>query len=668
MSLGNPRLAALLSGLLALGASSLGGASPHDDGSGVECLECHALGQGDLGVALPRGLDQELLCKSCHNPTGQAAAMSDVAMHVVDGGSTVVDCGSCHFVHFAQPTTDTHPGGVTAPNLSLIRSDTARYVTGALEPALFQQSPEHFAFAAGNPPFNGICQSCHTQTAHHRNDDTGDHSHNAGSDCLTCHSHGGGFGSLDHEAAGAVVADPACMTCHGTAGPDPVDDVHGAQCGLCHLDALGGGPLVAPYETTAPGGGSCSDCHGALAQAHQGVDHTATPGSGAVMIFADNDHDDAGWTGPKPYFDVTVDCALCHTTSLPAAHGDTCSTCHPGAYTALGTWGGGCQQGPCHATYHGDSTTAHDDYSDPYSGSVDCNLCHNPGVGPVLQTACQHCHATYGPGDHVAPVTSTDAQGSYVGPARIDFSLRDGGKVAVGTTFRQLDGGPVLVGSRFLVSAPGSHALSFWSLDQSGNVEAPKAATFEVIADTTPPVTTSNAQATYYQGALITLSASDASSLGVMATRFQLDGGPVQTGTKVSVPGITGTVAHSLLFWSEDWSGNVEPAHTAAFTITSGTGTIRLVWGNSDITGPPPEPDAWAEWFIHKGPYTGPIVASGSGSNPGWSGVDDVVVPVSPTPYFVDIWWWDTQYGWDDNTTYPSVLVSTPGQVIRLSY
>ena len=652
-----------------LGSAPAGAAPPHDSSNGIVCLECHALGMGTHGVTLPRGAVQESGCKSCHNPTGRAASMSQVAMHVVRGGAVTVDCGSCHFVHFPHTTTDSHPGGVTAPNLSLVRGDTSRYVAGALEPALFQVRPDQFAFAADNPPYNGICQSCHTQTTHHRNDASGDHTHNAGSNCLSCHPHTSGFGGLDHERAGLVVPVIDCMECHGAAGPDTVDDVHGGECGLCHVDPAGAGPLVEPWETNAPSGGDCIACHGTFSAAHPAVDHTATPGSGAVVIFADDDHDDAGWNGERPYFDVAVDCGLCHSTALTAVHGGRCSTCHPTPLDSLVDWNGSCQQGGCHATFHADVFPAHWPFSDPYDAGNDCDRCHQPGVGPVVQNNCLNCHAPVWAVDHTPPVTSSDALASYTGPARIRFSVRDGGKVAAGTTFHRLDGGEVGVGSKVLVSAPGSHSLAFWSKDQAGNVETPaRQAAFSVIEDTTPPTTTSNAQALYYQGGFITLTATDASTLGVKATYYTLDDGPVRAGKRVSLPAVSGTFGYTLRFWSEDWSGNVEAAHTASFTVTSGTGTLRLVWGDSDVTGPPPEPDAWADWYIRRGSSGGYLVASGSGANPGWDGVDDVVVPVSPTPYFVDIWWWDTYYGWDDNTVFPNVLVSTPGQIVRLSY
>ena len=84
---------------------------------------------------------------------------------------------------------------------------------------------------------------------------------------------------------------------------------------------------------------TCIPCHGNLEDIHGDFNHSAAPGSGPVLIFADTDHDDAGWTGPKPYFDVTVACNLCHSTDLPAVHGNDCGTCHPTPYDTLGIWG-----------------------------------------------------------------------------------------------------------------------------------------------------------------------------------------------------------------------------------------------------------------------------------------------------------------------------------------
>jgi hypothetical protein len=286
----------------------------------------------------------------------------------------------------------------------------------------------------------------------------------------------------------------------------------------------------------------------------------------------------------------------------------------------------------------------------------------------VPQSKCLNCHAEYGPGDVTPPVTTSNAQAEYYGPARIDFSITDNGKVGVGRTFYRLDGGTVTAGSHVLVSDPGSHELEFWSKDQSGNTElAPNNVYFSIVVDNTPPTTTSNAQATYYQGAVITLTATDDSTQGVKTTYYRLNDGSIQTGTSVVIPATSGTFAYTLTFWSEDWAGNIETQKNVNFTVISGTGTIRLVWGNSD-TNPAdlPTGDDSAAWTVRRGGWTGPVVATGSGASPNWDGVDDITVLVSPTPYFVVIdWEWQGEVG---QTDFANVYVTTPGQVIRLSY
>jgi hypothetical protein len=420
----------------------------------------------------------------------------------------------------------------------------------------------------------------------------------------------------------------------------------------------------------------CFPCHGSLENIHGNFNHTAEPGSGPVLVFADRGHDDAAWAygQPAPHFDVTVVCTACHSTDLPAVHGNDCATCHPTPYDTLGGWNKGCQQGGCHPAYHQESTVAHLPWEDSYDyENNDCNICHGSGWWPS-EDDCLNCHSGYSAGDVSPPTTKTNALAEYVGPARIGFSITDNNKVGVGRTFYQLDGGPVIAAGKDLFipdDVPGQHQLKFWSKDQSGNTElAPKTVIFNIVEDNTPPTTTSNAKASYTQGAGIALTANDASTLGVKATYYQLNAGPVQSGTWVSVPATSGTIDYTLTFWSEDWAGNVEAQHSANFTVTSGNGILRLVWGDSDAPGSNlcgNDPEAWADWTIRRGSWSGPIVASGGGGCPNWDGVDDIAVQVGYT-YFVTIPWWDSHYGWADESAFGNISVTTPGQVIRLSY
>jgi len=417
----------------------------------------------------------------------------------------------------------------------------------------------------------------------------------------------------------------------------------------------------------------CISCHGTLEQVHGDFNHTAAPGSGPVIVFADRQHDSAAWNDPSPQYDVKVDCTVCHIADLRAAHGGDCATCHPTPYDTLGTWNKGCQQGGCHAVYHQDSTTAHLPWADDDGPGSNCYLCHSASSFAVVQANCLNCHASYGSSDVTPPVTTSNAKAVYYGPATIKFSITDNGKVEVGRTFYQLNGGPVTAAGKSLyIDEIGQHNLVFWSKDQAGNTElTPNSIYFSIVEDTTPPVTTSNAQSTYYQGATITLTATDESTLGVKTTYYQLNDGAIQSGTTVVIPATSGTIEYTLSFWSEDYSGNVEAPKVVNFTVISGGGTIRLVWGSSDTSGSPcpSDPEANASWVIRSGSWSGTVVASGSGSCPNWSGVNDVAVPVSSTtPYFVIVDWYDSYWGYDDQTVFGNIYVTTPGQIVRLSY
>ncbi|MEI6126114.1 MAG: CxxxxCH/CxxCH domain-containing protein [Pseudomonadota bacterium] len=178
----------------------------------TQCYACHLpAGSGTylyFGLKpLPRGTEQEALCKTCHNPTGEAASMSDVGNHrVMHGGDNqTIDCSTCHDPHAYSSSTDPH-NGTTADNLMLVRSTikTDR-VPGTLSPLIFQQSPAHFAFAEASAPYDGVCQACHTETGHHRNNASSDHTHMIGTDCTGCHSHDLGF----------LPGAGACDACHG---------------------------------------------------------------------------------------------------------------------------------------------------------------------------------------------------------------------------------------------------------------------------------------------------------------------------------------------------------------------------------------------------------------------------------------------------------------------
>ena len=98
------------------------------------------------------------------------------------------------------------------------------------------------SFADGDGTYDGVCEVCHTQTKHYRNDGSGT-SHYPADNCSRCHSHIDGFA---HGGGGGTGA--GCEDCHGKDGgagttvshsthmENDADDLKGPHitCGDCH--------------------------------------------------------------------------------------------------------------------------------------------------------------------------------------------------------------------------------------------------------------------------------------------------------------------------------------------------------------------------------------------------------------------------------------------------
>ena len=642
------------------------------------CTTCHA---APFDTIHPSTVDHSALikvdttgCGNCHSDTPPLVDPVDPKVHD--------DCSTCHnseggLINLAAGKSFSSPGNCTTchtVSFATIHPDTIDHSP------LIKVGTTSCGNCHSNPPplvdplnhkVHNACSSCHGSQGSLLSFAAGKSFASPG-DCTTCHTDP--FATIhpdDVDHSQAIQISTNCDACHDGPPPlvDPVDPkVHDA-CTTCH-DA-NGGLISLASGNTAPN--ECITCHGNdLNNLHpsSAATHEATPGSANVLVFADGTHDNAMVGDGTVY----MACNTCHTTDLGDIHDKNCSTCHSGSpspYETLGGfWAGGCQQGACHATYHADVTDKHNEVTN-YLTENNCTLCHGAGWQdfPPLPSACANCHATSYAGDTVAPLTTSDAPASILVPGVINYTITDnGGKVGIGTTYSRLDGGQPDVGTSFIVETAGNHTLEFWTVDQAGNEELPhKFANFTAFSDTTPPVTTSNASSDYENAADIILTASDNNPVGIITTYYSLDGGAVQTGNLIHIPELNGNYSYSLEYWSVDGAGNEEPHHTVNFTIHGGNATLRLVWGNSDVDGSPctTDPGSKIDWEIHRGPT---LVSSGHSECGvgGWSGVNDIVVPVSLTSYFVDIWWHST--GDADLAEFPNVNASTHGDVVRISY
>lgn len=81
--------------------------------------------------------------------------------------------------------------------------------------------------------------------------------------------------------------------------------------------------------------------------------------------------------------------------------------------------------------------------------------------------------------DALPPVTTTNAQGGYKGPASIDLDATDA-VVGVDSTYYSLDGAPDVEGTHVDVTDEGWHELTYYSVDKLGNTESARTALFEI--------------------------------------------------------------------------------------------------------------------------------------------------------------------------------------------
>jgi large repetitive protein len=112
--------------------------------------------------------------------------------------------------------------------------------------------------------------------------------------------------------------------------------------------------------------------------------------------------------------------------------------------------------------------------------------------------------------------------------------------------------------------------------------------------DTTAPVTTSDAVASYWNSAAIELTATDAE--GVAYIYYRIDGGitrlyRVAAGVLHTTATISDAGDHTIAFWAQDTAGNVETHKQVALTVradkaapvTSATGAVNGRWYKATV-------------------------------------------------------------------------------------
>jgi hypothetical protein len=565
------------------------------------------------GGTLP--VNSPLPCYDCHNPhgssRGNAKLLSDERGENLDTGTTDAGvrqfCLTCH-VTFEVTGWD---------------SETSAYVPLAASSEKIEGLLRNGG-TLGDGPGGGYNWLRLKETVGHHEADA--------QSCYECH--GGDYAAADSKN----VHDPGSysVALHTVTPPDAAIDILGVTypaqvCATCHSLELGPEHAKSTSSSTEEACAAChptprssltaawendtcaeGDCHttGSTAPMHDQADTGHTPlGSGpAAACAAPGCHDDSG--GLAQIHDdgvpATDDCARCHADGVPETK--DCTVCHPGNPhpDADHTVSGPCIASNCHdidaapADGSTDAAAVHNSLGEAGPG---CSACHGAGKTPSF--ACRECHEP----PH-ADANHENAPAGYIG-TDICYSCHSTGNLmtvhddnclkchAAGATLTW-DGTCSAVGCHpnYHASIPdpqgGGHPYDHgdgddcWGChDQSWFDECEGCHTWWY--ERAKPVTTSDARATYTGSAFIRLTAVDYGegydTVGVRGTYYQVDGGPIQTGTIIVIAGpAEGTEKHGIEFWSTDNYGNTESPHKFAhFTITAGAPDTNAPAGTMSI-------------------------------------------------------------------------------------
>jgi len=195
---------------LAFAATAAAQTSVHD------CTFCH-VNHTAPGPTLTIAEDVEVLCLTCHGPLGTSPLKAEVHTNSQGSGySFRMSCIVCHTPHSSRANwlggTNLEQVGAKVDDSGFARIDTPN---SGIREVVFESrgleagEPTLHSFADNDEDANGyrdgVCETCHTLTSHHRND-TSDAGHYIGATCTECHPHDAGF----------LPVAGACIDCHAS--------------------------------------------------------------------------------------------------------------------------------------------------------------------------------------------------------------------------------------------------------------------------------------------------------------------------------------------------------------------------------------------------------------------------------------------------------------------
>lgn len=247
----------------------------HNEDNRANCSDCHSHGQW-----FERGANLKVVCESCHNQFGTAAAKLEFENHLAPGKNPeveFVDCGLCHELHNPGGTNTTESlhslDLVTRVNKSFLRANVDKYVSTAVTPAYLHTdqplredlhpdapqeaiTPDRAVEGGDDTTARGYCQVCHSLTNNHRSTNTAgsDQSHDGitntsgwgtETNCGECHQHNNSFIGSGGTAS--------CVTCHDSEQGDIPRPIITTQFDRLSSHITGGSGVVTQED--------CLVCH-----------------------------------------------------------------------------------------------------------------------------------------------------------------------------------------------------------------------------------------------------------------------------------------------------------------------------------------------------------------------------------------------------------------------
>jgi len=169
------------------------------------------------------------------------------------------------------------------------------------------------------------------------------------------------------------------------------------------------------------------------------------------------------------------------------------------------------------------------------------------------------------PPDTEPPITTfTGPTGWQKGSAQFSLSAWDASSTIKSTHYRTNGGIWLSYFSPVTVASEGTNTIDYYSIDFFNNVETSK--TSQLLVDASPPVTTSDAIASYTDQAVVKFTPTDAYS-GVWFTEYRINGGAWQTGTQAVVNWTRLRRYHTVEWRSYDNVNNIETIKSATFEV-----------------------------------------------------------------------------------------------------